>query len=106
MALSVAIEVPVALAVARYARPDLDLVRLLLVAVGATLITHPFAWAANERLLLPTWPRLGLIEISVALVEGVMFATVGALGWRRGLLAGLIANATSFGIGLLIYAFG
>ena len=79
--------------------------RFLMAGIAASCLTHPFAWWANETVarVFPQWTRLGLIEVSVFMLEGVFYAYVLPLSLRRGLSLSLLANATSFGVGLLIF---
>ena len=106
--LSLAIEVPAAVALARLARwlaPG-QWRRLALTGVAATLLSHPFAWFGNRALaaLLPFAPRAAVIESCVVLFEALLYWRLTPLALRRGLLVSLVANALSFGIGLLVYA--
>lgn len=104
--LSLLLEVPVAVAAARrWGHPER---RAAWVALAATLITHPFAWNGFGALrpYLPYVARAVVIEGGVALFEGALYAVVLGLGWRRGLLLGLLANATSYGVGLVLYRTG
>jgi hypothetical protein len=50
------------------------------------------------------WPRMAVIEVSVALVEGALFGWL-CRDWLRGMLLSALANATSFGLGLLWFWF-
>ena len=106
LALSLAIEVPAAVAGVLLLRwlPAPAAGRLAVVAAAATLITHPLAWNANIYLrhALPFVWRGLLIESAVVLVEGVLYARLARLGWRRGAAVSLGANGLSFGLGLLI----
>ena len=105
---SLVLEVPLVLGVAAalgWCRGRGPLVRLLLVACAATLVTHPFAWHAFRGLapLIDYWPRAALVEGAVALTEGLLFARVAGLGARRGLALGFSANAFSYGLGLVLW---
>lgn len=105
LTLTVAIEVPVALAwllaVGWLARPAWW--RALLVVAAASLITHPLAWQANQVWLRAWsfWPRATVIEVGVALVEAVVLAWGLTLAPRRALVIAAAMNAASFGGGLL-----
>lgn len=72
-------------------------------AFGASAITHPIVWYVS---VLSGWTapwivRASVVETFAVVVEAVWFGvTVGA---RRGLVWSLIANATSFSLGLLSY---
>lgn len=107
LALSIAIELPVVLGLALGLRwiPRARLRRLLLVGVAATLLTHPFAWHGlpGLREVLPLfWARALLVEGLVAVVEGLLYARLLGLRLARGQALGWAANATSFGLGLLL----
>lgn len=104
MALSIAVELPVAVAIGWSAVPPSQRWRLFVVAVAATLVTHPFAWETNWRLSphLGPVPRLALVEIAVAAAEAVFYTWAAGLGLRRGVVASVAANATSFGVGLML----
>lgn len=79
--------------------------RLALVAAGATLVTHPFAWKA--ALLgyphAPVWVVVLGVEALVTLAEACAYRAAGELPWRRALVASLLANAASTAFGLLIW---
>ena len=103
--ISLGVELPVALSAGLVLRQERrHLVRLGLVALAATLLTHPFAWAASWylRRLLPFGPRAAVIEATVVLVEGALYARVARLGWRRGLAVAAVANLASFAVGLAV----
>lgn len=104
MLLSIAIEMPIVLLVGRAASRDEPTVQLLMVACGATLVTHPFAWYGMAALDGPlgTWPALGVVELGVGLAESLFYARIAGLGWRWGFLAGFASNAVSAGYGVLI----
>lgn len=108
---SLALEVPlvVALGVAASRRDAAPVTwgAWAVAGVAATLLTHPFAWWLNEEALrgvLGMWPRMAVIEVSVALAEGLIFGWL-CRAWPRGLLISALANATSFGVGLLWFWF-
>lgn len=110
LALTLAIEVPVALAwllaagwLARRAWW-----RAALVVIAASLITHPLAWQANRVWLRSWsfWPRATVIEVGVALVEALVLAWGLTLPPRRALVIAAAMNAASFGGGLLWFYLG
>ena len=107
MLLSLLIEVPVVLVLAALFKwiPRADLWRLALVAVAATLLSHPFAWYANEHLGGTFAVRATIIEVSVTLLEAALYAWLGRLGVWRGLTVSAAANGASFGVGLLFFYF-
>lgn len=106
MLLSVLFELPVVLALGLRRRPaGTPWTRLALVGVAMTLITHRFAWTLNQELAAwPFAPRAALVEGLVVLLEGALLARWARLGWRDGYAVALVANATSFGLGLLVFA--
>jgi hypothetical protein len=81
---------------------------LLVVALAANALTHPLLWIVDAALAatLATPHRWTLLETAVVVVEGSAYAAIARLGWARGLLLALLANAASFGAGLWIYAHG
>lgn len=105
MLLSIAMETPIVLAISRAASRDEPSVRLLMVAVGATLVTHPFAWYGMQALHGPLgmWPALSVVELGVGLAESVFYAQIAGLGWRWGFAAGFASNAVSAGYGVLMW---
>lgn len=102
MLLSLALEVPVALLVARLAHAHRG--TTLLAALLATTITHPLVWHLNHTwFALDAWPRLAVLEVGAVVVEGFVYLLVARL---RPLVAwgtSLAANATSFGLGLVLF---
>ena len=106
--LSILIEVPVVLALAR-ALGGLERVgwrRLVVVGCAATLLTHPFAWHGFSVLrdVVSPYPlRALVIEGGVAVVEGLLYGTVGRMGLARGQALGWASNAVSYGIGLVLF---
>ena len=107
LAWTLGVEVPIVVAIvaaARWAPGRLGLIALLSVAASCT--THPLLWLADGALQssLSTPPRWALLESAVVLVESAFYAWPGGLGARQGFLLSLVANAASFGVGLLLYA--
>lgn len=76
------------------------------IAVGASLITHPILWIATRSAEIDG-AHLLLYEAIVAIVEAIYLLSIWK--WRgagkpsasRCLLVALLANALSFGLGLL-----
>lgn len=106
LALTLAVELPVAAAFLWRRREGriVDLPRLLAVVALASLLTHPFAWRAALA-LSPGAYAVGavLIEVAVVAVEGALLRVLLPVGWRTALAAALLANAASFGAGLLVW---
>lgn len=103
--LTFVLEVPVALLIARFVKAELKWV--LVAALLGTTITHPILWFLNDGdalRFLPPWPRILALEVAATLVEGAVYFGVArmkpAVAWGTS----LAANATSFGLGLVIYA--
>ena len=101
--LSLVLETPVALLLARLV-VRVDVRWALLAALLATLITHPFVWHFNETLtMFAPWPRLLLLEVAAFVVEGAVYLAVARMKPFAAWGTSLAANATSFGIGLVIF---
>ncbi len=101
MVVSILIEAPIALLLARFSSKE-GLWMVPLVAIAATLITHPFAWWANVGLMpyLSSFPRISLVETGVFLVEGLVFSIGASWSLRKGMLISFLANlaSTLFGV--------
>lgn len=106
LGLTLLLEVPLALALARAAGwlPTARLGRLAVVAAAGSFLTHPAAWHGLPALAphLPWLARVLLVEGGVGLIEGLLLARLVPLGMARGIALGLAINAVSFGIGRLI----
>lgn len=78
--------------------------RALLVAAAASLLSHPWAWWLNTTGLraLPFAERAAVIELGVVAVESIIYALAAGLPWRRAIVVAFVANAASFGLGLLL----
>lgn len=78
--------------------------RAFLIGAAASLLSHPWAWWANTSALvaLPFAERALVIEAVVVAFEAILYALAGGLPWWRAAVVALVANATSFAIGLLI----
>ena len=103
--ISIAIEVPCSGIVLRLLRKP-HYRRGALVAIGSTMLSHPFAWAANTVWLtgLPFAERALLIECGVVIFEAAFYIWLVPLRVREGFLVSLVANSASFGFGLLIWS--
>lgn len=75
----------------------------LLRAFGASAITHPIVWyvAVLSGWDAPWAVRVSVVETFAVVVEALWFGVT--FGARRGLVWSLVANATSFSLGLLSY---
>jgi hypothetical protein len=106
MALSLALEAPVAAAAAWAWR--LAPWRAALAAVGGTLATHWPLWRvfASAAAAVGYWPAVVLLEAAVTLVEAVGYRLLLRRRWRVAVVLSLLANAASTALGLVIYWLG
>jgi hypothetical protein len=103
MLLSIALEAPIAVGLCRALGWTRDFRRLLLVAVAATLLTHPFAYEAMRSAeSVPFGLRFLALETAIAAAESAMYAWVAGLGAARGTVVGFVANAFSAAVGVLL----
>ncbi len=96
---TLACEIPLLLLCFR-SRP---LFRVLLVAAGASLLTHPLAWHVAS-VLSPAEYSIGLImiEVGVVVVEGMWLQAWLRAGLAKSLCCSLLANSASFLLGCLL----
>jgi hypothetical protein len=98
LGVTLAFEVPVVFVLARNCPPG----RLLMVAVTASCLTHPFVWKiasvlSNDEYIVGVW----LIESCAVLVEALWYrywlpvSGFSAASWS------IVANLTSFSVGWL-----
>lgn len=76
----------------------------VLAGIAATLVTHPFAWEfsiTHTPTLTPEAKALR-IESAVVLAEAVIYGATLRLRPSRALALSLLANACSYGVGLLL----
>lgn len=103
--LSIAIEAPVAYALARWRGwPGRGPGHAAIAAAVATAATHPQLWALALH-LYPRFgylPGLGVAEVLVVLAEAVVLAWGAGLSPRHALALSLAANAASSAVGLLL----
>jgi uncharacterized membrane protein len=101
-ALTVLIELVIALPWLRRAEPRVG--RRLAGIVLANLATHPLVWFLFPGLLVPYGARIALSELWAFLGETCVYKFVWpTLPLQRAALVSLVANGTSFGIGLLLF---
>lgn len=105
--LTLAIEVPIAVGLAAWRRLAPGRWRqVALASIAASSLTHPVLWLVDPLLwdTFDTPARWGVLETAITLVEGAVYSL--ALAWRArtGLFVSLVANAVSFGVGVVIYA--
>jgi hypothetical protein len=80
---------------------------VVLVAMAASLVTHPFAWYFNGA-LSGAWSfaiRATAIETFVVLAEMAIFAVFARMSWRVAFTVSFLANMSSFGAGLFWFYF-
>ncbi len=105
LALSAAIETPVAALIVRVARwPSRGPGQTALAAAVATAVTHPQLWAAAQW----AYPRFGYgpslvaLEAAVVAAEGALIAWMAGLKPLHAMLVSLGANAVSCAVGLAL----
>jgi hypothetical protein len=100
LVLSLVVEVPVV--VAGWRRDPAW--RVAAIAAAATLLSHPLVWHGSRALrpLLPSFAvRATITEVGAWLVEAALYTWLLEMPPRRALAVSLLANAASFGAGLL-----
>ena len=103
LALSIAIEAPIAWLVVRIAGwRSIGPRHVAGAAAVATAVTHPQLWAAAlwAYARFPPLPALLVLEAIVVLVEAVLISWIAALAIRHAMLVSLVANAASLLFGL------
>jgi hypothetical protein len=107
LSLSIVVEALVAAALVGGLRWGRGALGALSAALG-TLATHGFAWNGMLMLMdsLDYWTAFLCVEAAVVLVESLAYILCARLPLGRALLASLIANAASSGLGLALYALG
>ena len=76
-------------------------VHALLVAFGASAITHPVVWFVFPRLEIPYWWMVVAAELFAVGCEALYLRL---LGVRDAILWSLLANAASAGVGFVLRA--
>lgn len=71
-------------------------------ALIAGFLLNLFTWPLLHVLLFYTYANLNVLEAGVAITESIGYKLMMNCGWKKGILLGFIANAASYGIGLLI----
>jgi len=93
-ALALLLELPLIALATRRARP-------VVASLLGNALTHPALWFLFPRYFAYT-TALVLGEATAVVVEGASMATLGKLGWKRGLLLSLAVNSYSWLIGEVI----
>ena len=105
LALSAAIEAPLALLTVRVAQwPSRGLWHVAAASIVATAVTHPQLWAAALWLYprMAYWPAVIRLEAIVVGVEAVLIGWIAGLRLGQAMLVSLVANAGSCLAGLLL----
>jgi hypothetical protein len=106
LAISAAVEAPVAMAIVYATRwRSRGAWHAGLAAAVATAVTHPQLWDAATWAYprFGYWPSLVALETLVVLVEALLIAWMAALAFHRALAVSLAANLASCVAGLLIF---
>jgi len=91
-------ELPVAMAMS----PRRDL-RVAIVVVVASLLTHPGVWWISTHLPADRWwAGIFVVEAVVAIVEGLFVGALAGLRAKDGLVVGVAMNGLSFAAGLCL----
>jgi hypothetical protein len=103
-AITLAVEIPVAIYLLRRSQPDL--VRLGLLIVLANLATHPIVWYVIGQVLMVGTAGYTLVAEAWAIgVEAVFYAvTIPNVSARRALAVAVAANTASFIAGRVVGA--
>jgi hypothetical protein len=103
--LSAAIEAPIAWLLVRLTRwPSRGPLHAGLASAVATAVAHPQLWT----MVIWLTPRFGWVpvtlagEAAVVVVEGLLIAWMAGLNLRHAVLVSLVANGSSFLVGLLL----
>jgi hypothetical protein len=102
--LSLVIEVPIVWSLSFNRVNHLGLVRILIIAICATVLTHPWVWSIDELLAgYLSFPiRSAIVESGAIIVEAIVYRLLFELPWRRAILISIIANLASFSCGLIL----
>lgn len=106
LAISAAVEAPVAAAVVALARwPSRGVLHVAVAAAVATAVTHPQLWEAALWAYprFGYWPSVAALETVVVLVEALLIAWMAQLRIHRALTLSLAANIASCAMGLQIF---
>lgn len=107
LAISAAIEAPIAWIIVRLARwPCRGPLHAALASAVATAVTHPQLWAAAEWAYprFGYWPSVAVLETLVVLAEGLLIAWMARLAPGRAMLVSLAANLASCLTGIVLFS--
>lgn len=71
-------------------------------ALIAGFLLNLFTWPLLHVVLFYTHANINLLEVCVAITESIGYKLMMSCGWKKAVLLGFIANAASYGIGLLL----
>jgi hypothetical protein len=102
--ITLAIEVPVAIALVKlaYKRRDIAASRIAGAGILASALTLPYLWFVLPALALPRGLYAMLGEVLVVLVEALLYRMMLGLKFADALLISAIANAASAAAGLAL----
>jgi hypothetical protein len=105
LTISLLVEVPIVVAIARRSQDDARLWRIAALAAAATLLSHPFAWMASVAWMdaLPYAALFALVEVSVIAAEALFFRFVGGWPASAAIVASAVANLSSAAVGLVLW---
>ena len=102
-----AVEVPIYVALMRRAHgrgaaPPRRLFLQIVLAFGASMLTHPIVWFVIPLIEYHSyWTMVARAESFAVIAEGVYFYSLGAFTLPRAMMFSLLANAASAGLGFL-----
>lgn len=74
-------------------------------ALIAGFLLNLFTWPLLHVLLFYTNVSINMLELGVAVTESIGYKLMMNCHWKKAILLGFIANAASYGIGLVINYF-
>jgi hypothetical protein len=74
-------------------------------ALIAGFLLNLFTWPLLHVLLFYTDTNINVLELGVAITEGIGYKLMMNCNWKKAILLGFIANAASYGFGLLLNNF-
>lgn len=105
LAISAAIEGPIAFGIVRLAKwPCRGALHAALASIVATAVTHPQLWSAALWAFtrFDYWPSVLALEAVVILAEALLIAWMAELALPRAMVVSLLANTASCAAGMLI----
>jgi hypothetical protein len=111
-AFTLVVEIPLFIAVARLGRgagggPRAPVWRLALAGAAGTCLTHPLLWFAWPLVVHDYALYIASGEILIAVIESAtFFALARPIPLPRAIAASFVANGASYGLGILLRAWG